>query len=166
MGFSSLIVDRASSDAVAALADGWSYDWLWGLPLIVLTVLAHAFGLVGIRARVLGRFHRALGAGHSLFVFAIVVSATVLILTALHGLEATAWAAAYVRLGASPNARTAMLYSMSAMTTYGHANIYLEEHWRLMGAMEALNGMILFGLTTAFLFGVLRDYWPGRVDAL
>ena len=54
-----------------------------------------------------------------------------------------------------------MLYSMSAMTTYGHANIYLEEHWRLMGAMEALNGMILFGLTTAFLFGVLRDYWPG-----
>ena len=34
------------------------------------------------------------------------------------------------------------------MTSYGHANLFLEEHWQLMGALEALNGMLLFGLTT------------------
>jgi hypothetical protein len=44
----------------------------------------------------------------------------------------------------------AMLYSLSAMTAYGHANIYLLQHWQFSGALEALNGMILFGLTTAF----------------
>ena len=55
-----------------------------------------------------------------------------------------------------------MLYSLSAMTSYGHANLFLAQHWQLMGAIEALNGMMLFGLSTAFLFAVLRDHWPTR----
>jgi AcrR family transcriptional regulator len=36
--------------------------------------------------------------------------------------------------------------------SYGHATLFLEGQWQLMGALEALNGMLLFGLTTAFLF--------------
>jgi len=56
-----------------------------------------------------------------------------------------------------------MLYSLSAMTTYGHADVFLATHWQLMGAIEALNGMMLFGLSTAFLFAVLRDHWPTRL---
>lgn len=69
---------------------------------------------------------------------------------------------AYVVLGASADPRTAMLYSLSAMTSYGHANIFLEPHWQLMGALEVLNGMMLFGLTTAFLFSVLTKHWPAH----
>ena len=42
------------------------------------------------------------------------------------------------------------------MTSYGHTNLTLEDHWHLMGALEALNGWLLFGLTTAFLFAVLE----------
>jgi hypothetical protein len=53
-----------------------------------------------------------------------------------------------------------MLYSLSAMTTYGHANLFLAPHWQMMGALEALNGMMLFGLTTAFLFSVIQTVWP------
>ena len=53
-----------------------------------------------------------------------------------------------------------MLYSLSAMTSYGHAEIFLAPHWRMMGALEALNGMMLFGLSTAFLFSVLSSHWP------
>jgi hypothetical protein len=49
-----------------------------------------------------------------------------------------------------------MLYSLNAMTSYGHTSLALAEHWHLMGAMEALNGWLLFGLTTAFLFAVLE----------
>jgi len=52
-----------------------------------------------------------------------------------------------------------MLYSLSAMTSYGHANLFLEEQWQLMGALEALNGMLLFGLTTAFLFAMIQKVW-------
>ena len=53
-----------------------------------------------------------------------------------------------------------MLYSLSAMTSYGHANLYLESHWQLMGALEALNGWILFGLTAAFMFTIIQRVWP------
>jgi hypothetical protein len=71
-------------------------------------------------------------------------------------LKVAAWAAAYRILGALPDNKTAMLYSMSAMTSYGHANLYLTPVWQMMGALEALNGWILFGLTTAFLFNVIQ----------
>ena len=61
---------------------------------------------------------------------------------------------------ARPDFPSSVLYSLSAMTSYGHANVYLAEHWRLMGAIEALNGMMLFGLTTAFLYGLIQRVWP------
>ena len=53
-----------------------------------------------------------------------------------------------------------MLLSLNAMMTYGHDSLGPADHWRLMGALEALNGVILFGLTTAFLFSVLQGAWP------
>ena len=53
-----------------------------------------------------------------------------------------------------------MLYSLSAMTSYGHVGLYLERQWQMMGALEALNGMLLFGLTTAFLFAMIQRVWP------
>jgi hypothetical protein len=74
----------------------------------------------------------------------------------LHGLEGTVWALAYRLLDALPDQKSAMLYSLSAMTSYGHVNLFLKEHWQLMGALDALNGMMLFGLTTAFLFAMIN----------
>ncbi|WP_245632471.1 hypothetical protein [Edaphobacter aggregans] len=49
-----------------------------------------------------------------------------------------------------------MLYSLNAITSYGHANLQLEDRWHLMGAMESLNGWLLFGLSTAFLFAMMQ----------
>jgi hypothetical protein len=40
------------------------------------------------------------------------------------------------------------------------ANLFLEQRWQLVGALEALNGMLLFGLTTAFLFAMIQKVWP------
>jgi hypothetical protein len=94
---------------------------------------------------------------------ALLIVVTVLLLTVLHAVEAGAWAGAYVALGAPPDIASAMLYSLSAMTSYGHADVFLAKHWQLMGAIEALNGMMLFGLSTAFLFAVLREHWPTRM---
>lgn len=138
----------------------WAASWLWGLPLIVLTVLIHATGLFVIQDRIVAALERRVEVRRLLF--ALVLSATVLGLTALHAFEGAAWAAAYVLLGALPDVRSAMLYSLGAMTTYGHANIFLAPHWQMMGALEALNGMILFGLTTAFLFTVIQGASPER----
>lgn len=141
----------------------WSNNWAWGLPLIVLTVLIHAFGLVLIRDQIVLELPLILRERRSSIVLAVLTSTTVLMLTLLHAAEASVWAGAYVALGARPDFASAILYSLNAMTTYGHVDIFLAKHWQLMGALEALNGMMLFGLSTAFLFAVLREHWPARM---
>jgi hypothetical protein len=50
--------------------------------------------------------------------------------------------------------------SLNAITSYGHTELNLAPHWRLMGALEALNGWLLFGLTAAFLYGHIQRVWP------
>ena len=92
--------------------------------------------------------------------FVLVICTAVLLITALNAIECTAWALAYFLLGALPNARDAMLYSLSAMTAYGHEIFRLASYWQMMGALEALNGLILFGLTTAFLYSMIQRVWP------
>jgi hypothetical protein len=81
----------------------------------------------------------------------------------LEGTEGLIWGFAYRVLGAMPDNKSAVLYSLNAMTSYGHDSLTLEPRWRLMGALEALNGAIIFGLTTAFLFTVMQRAWS-RTD--
>jgi hypothetical protein len=138
----------------------WSADWAWGLPLIVLTVVIHVFGLGLIHRSTIRVSSCMKERDHSMTAFVMVMAGTILSATILHGAEAAIWAAAYRCLGALPDSRSAMLYSLNAITSYGHVNLSLEPHWELMGAMEALNGWLLFGLTTAFLFGMIEKARP------
>jgi hypothetical protein len=136
---------------------GWTADWAWGLPLIVLTVLIHVSGLGIISQRVShGGARRAIERWHPRVAFVVLIGGATLLATCLHGIEAGIWAFSYRALGALPDSRTAMLYSLNALTSYGHTSIDLQDHWHLMGALEALNGWLLFGLSTAFLFAVIE----------
>jgi hypothetical protein len=142
-------------------ASVWNGNWAWSLPLIVITVIFHVTGLVFINERVV-RAKRFLKKGRGFLAFALILGAATLAAILLHALEAAIWAGVYERLGALPDGKSAILYSLSAMTTYGHERLALANHWQLMGALEALNGMILFGLTTAFLYGMIRELLADR----
>jgi hypothetical protein len=141
-------------------AGSWSGNWAWSLPLIVLTVLIHVLGLQFINDRVVRILSGAMARRRFMPMFTVVMGVTALLATILHGIEVTIWALVYRHLGALPEDKAAMLYSLSAMTSYGHANLFLETHWQMMGALESLNGMLLFGLTTAFLFAMIQKVWP------
>src|ERR1700739_1498880 len=141
-------------------AGAWTGDWAWSLPLIVLNVVIHVIGLGLINESVVRVLSGAMERRRFLAKFALVMGVTALLATVLHGIEAASGAPASRLLGALSDTKSAMLYSLSAMTSYGHANLFLEEQWQLMGALEALNGMLLFGLTTAFLFAMIQKVWP------
>ena len=128
--------------------------------MIVLNVVIHVIGLGLINESIVRVLSNAKDHRRFMPTFVLVMGVAALLATVLHGLEAATWAIAYRFLGALPDIKTAMLYSLSAMTSYGHANLFLEEQWQLMGALEALNGMLLFGLTTAFLFAMIQKVWP------
>jgi hypothetical protein len=120
----------------------------------------HVCGLALISERVVGVLGESVDRRSVMPKFAVVMGSTALLTTLLHGIEAAIWAGAFRFLGALPDDRSAMLYSLSAMTTYGHANLFLKAQWQLMGALEALDGMLSFGLTTAFLFAIIQRVWP------
>ncbi len=148
--FSFLIVDPFA----------WRADWAWGVPLIIVTVLIHVWGLGVISQSAAPNDSRIMiQRRHPRAAFVLVVGTTTLPATFLHGIEAGIWALAYRFPGTQPDFRSSMLYSLNAMTSYGHSGLILDDHWRLMGALESLNGWLLFGLTTAFLFAVISKAW-------
>lgn len=141
-------------------AAAWNGNWAWSLPLIAVTVIFHVIGLGMINLRMIRILTLVKESRRFLYVFALVMGVTSILATLLHAAEAGMWAVAYRSLGAMPDNRAALLYSLSAITTYGHTELMLAAHWRLMGALEALNGLILFGLTTAFMYGMIQRVWP------
>jgi len=94
------------------------------------------------------------------------IGAVGLLLAVLHGIEAAIWAAAYVWLDALASPHDAILYSLDSMTTRGASGLVLEPHWQIMGALEAANGMLLFGISTAYIFAVMSEWWPVLSDQL
>src|SRR5262249_33316146 len=120
----------------------------------------HVLGLGVINERVVERLSSPLNRRHYMASFVVIVGAAVLLVTVLHAFEGSIWAAAYCLLGALPDNRSAMLYSLNAITSYGHSPIFPDPEWQMMGALEALNGMMLFGLTAAFLFKTIQQVWP------
>jgi hypothetical protein len=139
------------------VALSWVPDWSWGLPLLVLTIVAHVCAIV-LTVKMLGK-HRVSDT-YKLSRFVSFVAFAALASSAYLALESAAWAILYLWVGALPNWLAAMLYSLSAMTSYGHAEVFLKADWQLLGAIEAVNGVMLFGLTTAFLFAVIQQVWP------
>ena len=139
---------------------GAATDWLWSLPLIVMSVVIHVVGLMIIFREAVRIMGIAVVRRRFAPMFIVVMGMVALHATVLHGLEGTLWAASYRLPDAIPDGKSAMLYSLSAMTSYGHANLFLKPRWQLTGALEALNGMLLFGLTTAFLFAMIQRVWP------
>ncbi len=147
-------------------ASVWNSNWAWSVPLIVLTVLIHVVGLGLFNVKMVRVLTAVKNHRHFIYAFALGIGVTTIWAALLHAIEASIWAAAYRLLGALPDSKSAILYSLSAITTYGHSEIFLTERWRLMGALEALNGIILIGLTTALLYGLIQRVWPVEDRAL
>jgi voltage-gated potassium channel Kch len=70
--------------------------------------------------------------------------------------EVSAWAVAYVILGAISGAEPALYFSTVTFTTLGYGEIVLDPRWRLLASFEAANGIIMFGWTTALVIAVVQ----------
>ena len=133
-----------------------------GTLLISVTVVIHAIGTIGT-IHLLRKLADLLSVGQgrvSRLAFTIII---VLWLFILHTSEVWLWAAAYWRLTDLPDFETALYFSTVSFTTLGFGDIVLEKSWRLLSALEAANGILLFGWSTAFLFAVIRRIWEAEL---
>ena len=84
-----------------------------------------------------------------------VMVGTVAVLMAAHMTEIAIWSLAYALVGAMPEGSDRLYFAFVNFTTLGYGDILPVPRWRLLGPMTAMNGVLLFGWSTAVIFEVL-----------
>jgi voltage-gated potassium channel len=123
--------------------------------MVAVTVIMHLAGLAllvsllrghrrrfGERPRELPQLTAILGAAFGLF--------------ALHTLEIWAYAFLFLQVGGVASFDDALYYSTTTYTTLGAGDVDIAKSWRLVGAIESANGIILLGWSTAFFVSVIN----------
>jgi hypothetical protein len=129
-------------------------QYLVGSIVAVINIMIHALvtvGAIGI-ARWAGLRHTEQPRLHLMAVMVAVATA----LMVAHTLEVLVWALAYAIVGAAPEGSDLLYFAFVNYTTLGYGDITPVLAWRLTGPMTAMNGILLFGWSTAVLFEVLR----------
>jgi hypothetical protein len=85
-----------------------------------------------------------------------IMIATVSMLMAAHLLEVAIWSVAYALMGATPQGTENLYFAFVNYTTLGYGDIIPVARWRLLGPLTAMNGVLLFGWSTAVIYHVLR----------
>jgi hypothetical protein len=135
---------------------------LIGSALIAITVLIHAIGTTAWVRRLAQKYvgHQEWTSRRAM----LVLVNTALVVFALHTLEIVIWAGAYLALvpvSELASFEEAVYFSFVTFTTLGYGDISLSQGYRLLSGIEALNGIILVGWTTAMIFSVVQSMWRG-----
>ncbi len=84
-----------------------------------------------------------------------VISMVLLLLFAGHLLQIAIWAILFIKLGEFGDFQTAFYHSSVNFASLGYGDIVMSERWRLLGALEAINGVLMFGLSAGTLLSVM-----------
>ena len=140
---------------------------LIGGATVAVTVLLHATGTGWWLERLRKQSRRPAAATASgLRALLSVLVRTTLVLVALHVSEVLVWAGVlrFVPGGGIESFADAVYLSFVTFSTLGYGDITLRGSWRLLAGVEALNGVILLGWSTALSFAVIQRAWAGRGD--
>ena len=132
-----------------------------GSILVCVTIIIHAVGSMAWVGFLMRRYAEKDGDWRLRDTVPILVS-TGLVLLMLHVAQITIWAVTFRALPAITELDTlekAIYFSMVTFTSLGYGEITLGPEWRLLSSIEAMNGILLFGWTTALLFSVLQRTW-------
>jgi hypothetical protein len=131
-----------------------------GTLMISLTVLMHSAGFV-ILTREMNRIVGWFRFRH--FAKTVAMVAIVLGIFLLHSTAVWAWAALYVAIGEIIRFEDALYFSTVTFSTAGYGDITLSQQWRLLSSLEAINGFMLIGWSTAYLVTASTRHGPFRL---
>lgn len=128
---------------------------LIGSIIIAATTILHA---AFIEAGIFGltRFGERLATAPGYRMKTTMLVTATLWLLASHSVGVWLWAFLFIATGAIGDLEPAIYFSLVTFTTLGYGDITLDENWRLLSALCAANGLLLFGFSTAFLVELMR----------
>jgi hypothetical protein len=129
-------------------------QFLVGGGVSVTNIAIHALVMTTVVrvARVRGGQNKS----HSSVLLMVVMIPTVSILMITHTFEVLVWSLAYSMVNAAPAGVDLIYFAFVNYTTLGYGDVLPVERWRLLGPITAMNGIVLFGWSTALIFEVLR----------
>ena len=96
-----------------------------------------------------------------------VISMILVMLFAGHLFQIAIWAAMFMYLGEFSDFLTAFYHSTVNFASLGYGDIVMSEQWRLLGALEASNGVLMFGLSAGTMLSVMtRLFQRHTIDGL
>ena len=133
------------------------------IAIILITVAIHAGGMVLILHKLENydmkhRKHKKYPAWQ---VHINWVTGAILVMFFASLLEVMVWAATFIALNAIQGYEQALYFSVVTYTTLGYGDVLLDENWRLLGSFAAVNGIIMFGWTTAIVIAVVQRVYFG-----
>ncbi len=96
--------------------------------------------------------------------FAVALSATVLVLLCGNLVQTAIWAGVFRLYGEFQHFERAFYFSLVNFTTLGYGDIVLKDERAVLGPLEAINGVVMLGLTTSVLFAVLANMFRDSMN--
>jgi hypothetical protein len=124
-----------------------------GAFMVCLTVAVHFLGLIAL-VRTLRRGGHRFHAHESVAGQGLLIVSVVLGIVAIHTLEIWLYAVVFLAIGSLDDFESALYFSTVSFSSLGYGDVLLAMKWRLVGAIEGMNGLILIAWSTAFLFSV------------
>ncbi len=121
-----------------------------GSVLMILTIIIHAV-FIGFAASFADQNREWFLKGSSSLNTMIAITSVVLWMLSSITICTWIWAGTFFFLGVFNQIEPAVYFSLVTMTTLGYGDITLDPQWRVLSGLTAVNGLLLFGLTTAFL---------------
>ena len=123
--------------------------------LVGICVVIHTIGMAALTGWLL-RWRRRIERQSNLTTSSLVLIMVFAVVIFLHLVETTIWAVFYFWRALFLDFETAMYFSLKTYTTIGYGDVVLPERWRLFGGIEGLSGVLLCGLSTAFIFAIVN----------
>lgn len=128
---------------------------LVGLGTTFCTVLIQGLVVLTIVNQVRGDLQRGRAGARFSADLALVASATLLALMG-HLTEMALWALVFELCGEFSNFAAAFYHSGVNFTTLGYGDVVMSARWKLLGPLEASDGMLMFGVSTALIFAIIQ----------
>jgi hypothetical protein len=132
-----------------------------GASAVVCTIVRHALAVSATvhfvrHARTRGRM------GKSVWIDMAIVALVVSCAFVAPLLAIAVWAVLCLLCGEFPEFGTAYYHSAVNYTTLGYGDVMMTPSWRLLGPLEAANGALMFGVSTAIIFAVMQRLIEAR----
>lgn len=139
-----------------------SSELLIAFAIVAICVVIHVGGIAVFAQFLIDKF--PLERLNTIMRQALLLIAVFAVVISLHLIETSIWAIFYYLYGLFETYEIALYFSLGTYSTIGYGDVVLPHRWRLLGGIEGISGVLLCGLSGAFIFAVMNQLFQARMQ--